>query len=99
MHPHQYNNGPGNRGPGADMQGGFASCAAAMIAMLLGSPLNDFTVPYVIHLAEMSHPPDIVRAFEFIWMVLCYPLVFFASRAAIVAAMTMAGVYLAYRLI
>ncbi len=96
------NNGhrdPGNRGPGDDLKGGFATTAAAMIAMLASPALNEVTAPYVVWLAERSYPRDVVEIIGIAWMIACFPFVFFAARAAIGAALTVAGVYLAYRFI
>ncbi|CAN0543578.1 unnamed protein product, partial [Ectocarpus sp. 8 AP-2014] len=44
--------GPGKRGPGDDLKGGFATTAAVMIAMLASPALNEVTAPYVVWLAE-----------------------------------------------
>ena len=96
---HNFPHHPGNRGPGDDLTGGFASVAAAMVAILLGAPLNDWTAPYVIALAQETYSPEVVDLIGVAWMILTYPLVFFAARASIVAALTTAGMYLAYRLI
>lgn len=97
MYPNQPHT-PGNRGPGDDLKGGFSSVLAAMIALLLGAPFNALTAPYVIVLAEQTYTDEIVDLIAIAWMILAYPLVFFAARASIVAAMTTAGMYLAYRL-
>lgn len=89
----------GNRGPGDDLKGGFATTAAAMIAILASPALNEVTAPYVIWLAERSYPRDVVEIMRIAWMIACFPFVFFAARAGIGAALTVAGVYLAYRFI
>lgn len=91
--------GGGKNSPGDDMKGGFATTAAAMIAMLASPALNEVTTPYVIWLAERNYPTDIVELIRVAWMVACFPFVFFAARAGISAALTVAGVYLAYRFI
>lgn len=96
--PNQYGpNGP--RGPMDDIKGGFATTAAAMVAILLGSPFNAVTAPYVIAMAERSYSYEVVDFIGICWMILAYPFVFFAARAAIIAALTAAGVYIAYRFI
>ena len=46
---------------GDDLKGGFATTAAAMIAMLASPALNEVTAPYVVWLAERSYPRDVVR--------------------------------------
>ncbi len=99
MHPHQYNNGPGNRGPGADMTGGFATCAAVMVSIIVTPTFSQYTMPYVIWLAEDHYDYDTVGLIAFAWDIIAWPMTFFAARAAIGAALTMAGVYLAYRMI
>lgn len=99
MYPNQHTQTPGNHGPGQDLQGGFASILAAMVALLLGSPFNAFTLPYVIVLAEQSHGPEVVDLIGMAWTLLAYPLLFFAARASIAASLSAAGVYLAYRFI
>lgn len=91
--------GSGNRGPGTDLKGGFATTAAAMIALLLASPFNTMSAPYVIALARQSYSDEIVDLIGIAWMILAYPFVFFAARASIVAGLTTAGLYLAHRLI
>lgn len=95
----RYPGDPGGRGPGDDLKGGFATTAAAMIAMLASPALNEVTAPYVIWLAQRSYPRDVVELITIAWMVACFPFVFFAARAGIGAALTVAGVYLAYRFI
>ncbi|TYB83479.1 hypothetical protein [Maritimibacter fusiformis] len=82
-----------------DIKGGFATTAAAMVAILLGSPFNAVTAPYVIAMAERSYSPEVVDLIGIAWMILAYPFVFFAARASILAALTAAGVYIAYRFI
>jgi len=99
MHTNRPDFDPGNRGPGDDLKGGFATTAAVMISMLTSPSLNEFTSPYVIWLAQRSYSPDFVEWFRLAWMIACFPFVFFAARAAIGAALTVAGVYLAYRFI
>jgi hypothetical protein len=89
----------GGRGPGDDLKGGFATTAAAMIAMLASPALNEVTVPYVIWLAERSYPRDVVELIRIAWMIACFPFVYYAAKAGIGAALTVAGVYLAYRFI
>ena len=98
MYPHPPNH-PGNRGNGDDLKGGFATTAAAMVALLLGAPFNAMSAPYVIALAQQSYSPEIVDVIGVAWMILTYPFVFFAARASIIAGLTTAGVYLAYRFI
>lgn len=77
----------------------FATTAAAMVAMPASPALNEVTAPYMILLAERSYPRDVVQIFQVVWMVACFPFVFFAARAGIGAALTVAGVYLAYRFV
>ena len=96
--PQQQSNGQ-RGGPGDDLKGGFATIAAAMLAMIFAPTLNELTLPYVIGIARRSYPSDIVSVFEIAWMLLCFPFVFFAARASIAFALTAAGVYLAYRFI
>lgn len=95
--------GPRSRGeesgPADDLSGGFATTAAAMIAMIASPALDEATSQYVILLAQKSYAPDIVQLIEVAWMIACFPFVFFAARAGITAALTVAGVYLAYRFI
>lgn len=92
--------GPGNRGPGDEgLKGGFAMTAAAMIAMLASPALNEVTAPYVIWVAERSYPRDVVKLIRIAWMIACFPFVYYAAKAGIGAALTVAGVYLAYRFI
>ena len=98
MYPNRPNYDPGNRGPG-DWQGGFATTAAAMIAMLVSPAMDEATAPYVIWLAERSYPRDVAEIIRIAWMMACFPFVYFAAKAAIGAALTMAGVYIAYRFI
>lgn len=97
MNPNQ--NTPGNRGPGTDLQGGFATTAAAMLAMLVAPILDQYSGPYVIYLARQNYAPEIVDLIDIAWTIACYPFVFFAARASIAAALSAAGVYLAYRFI
>ncbi len=100
MHPHPGQYGPSSpRGPMDDIRGGFATTAAAMLAILLGSPFNAITAPYVIALAERSYSYEVVDLIGVAWMILAYPFVFFAARASIIAGLSAAGVYLAYRFI
>ena len=56
-------------------------------------------MPYVIWLAEDHYERETVGLIAFAWDIIAWPMTFFAARAAIGAALTMAGVYLAYRLI
>lgn len=86
-------------GPSGDLQGGFATTAAAMIAMIAAPALNEMTATHVIWIAQKNYPPNIVYIIELAWMIACFPFVFFAARAGIAAALTVAGVYLAYRFI
>ncbi|MCD1628100.1 hypothetical protein K7H22_19075 [Seohaeicola saemankumensis] len=81
------------------MKDGFASTLAAMISVLLSAPLNEFTQPYVILYAQRTYAPELVDLIAIVWMILCWPLVFFAARASVIAGLTAAGVYLAYRFI
>ena len=80
------------------MKDGFASVTAAMVSIILSAPLNEYTQPYVIYLAQRSYSPEIVHLIGIVWMLLCWPLAYFAARASIIAALTAAGVYIAYRL-
>jgi hypothetical protein len=89
----------GPRSPGDDIKGGFATTAAVMVAILLGAPFNALTAPYVIAMAERSYSYEVVDLIGIAWMILTYPFVFFAARASILAALTAAGVYIAYRFI
>lgn len=89
----------GPRGPMDEIKGGFATTAAAMVALILGAPLNEFTQPYVIYWAERTYAPELTQLIGIAWMILCWPLTYFAARASILAALTAAGVYLAYRFI
>ena len=95
------NQQPGGQrgGPGDDLKGGFATVAALMLAMIFAPTLSELTLPFVVGIARRSYPPDIVSLFETAWMVLAFPLTFFAARAGIAYALTAAGVYLAYRFI
>ncbi len=63
-------NSPGNNGPGNDMQGGFATTAAAMVSIVLSPPINAFTQPYVILMAERSYPYELVDLIAIAWMIL-----------------------------
>lgn len=98
MYPPQLP-GQGGRGPGEDLKGGFATCAAAMVSIVISPPFHEFTAPYVWHLSSKSYGPEMVNFIMAMWMILTWPLTFFAARAAISAALTVAGVYIAYRLI
>lgn len=89
----------GPQSPMDDIKGGFATTAAAMVAILLGSPFNALTAPYVTAMAERSYSYEVVNLIGIAWMILAYPFVFFAARASILAALTAAGVYIAYRFI
>ncbi|MBK0327745.1 hypothetical protein I5535_10620 [Rhodobacteraceae bacterium F11138] len=82
-----------------DIKGGFATTVAAMCAILLATPFNTMTAPYVIALAEKSYSYEVADLIGIAWMLMSYPFVFFAARASIIAALTTAGVYLAYRFI
>lgn len=82
-----------------EFKGGFTTVLAAMIAVLLATPFNALTAPYVIALAEKSYSYEVADLIGIAWMILSYPFVFFAARAGIIAALTTAGVYLAYRFI
>lgn len=99
MHPSPYNSNPGNRGPGEDLKGGFATCAAAMVSIIVTPVFSEHTLPYVIWLAEDNYRPDTVKLIAFAWDILAWPMTFFAARAAIGAALTVAGITLAYRFI
>ena len=70
-----------------------------MVSIVISPPFHEFTAPYVWTLASKSYGPEMVDFIMAIWMILIWPLTFFAARAAIVTALTTAGVYLAYRLI
>lgn len=95
-----YNYPPqGPRSPMDDIKGGFATVAAAMVAILLGSPFNALTAPYVIALAEQSYSCEVSEFIGILWMLLSWPLVFFLARASIIAGLSAAGTYLAYRLL
>ena len=96
MYPNAPNQ-PGGGGPGDDLKGGFAATAAAMVSLILSPPINEFTQPYVIYWAIRSYPSELVELISIAWMILIWPLVFFAARAGIVYALTAAGIYLAYR--
>ena len=87
----------GPQSPMDDIKGGFATTVAAMVAILLGSPFNALTAPYVIAMAERSYSPEIVDLIGIAWMILSWPMIFFMARASIIAALTAAGVYLAMR--
>lgn len=91
--------GNGGKRPEDDLKGGFATTAAAMIAMLVAPALNEMTAPYVIWLAQKNYSQDFVELITIAWMITCFPFVFFAARAGIYYALTAAGVYLAYRFI
>ncbi|MEM7547590.1 MAG: hypothetical protein AAF367_18850 [Pseudomonadota bacterium] len=99
MHYPQPPGGGGDRSPLDDLKGGFATTAAAMLAMLVAPSLDEITAPYVIYLAQQSYPADAVDLIDIAWTVACYPFVFFAARAGIAGALTVAGMYLAYRFI
>lgn len=90
---------PGPRSPMDDVKGGLATTMAAMCALLLGSPFNALTAPYVIALAEQSYSGEVVQLIGVLWQIAAYPFVFFAARASITASLTAAGVYIAYRLL
>lgn len=99
MFGNRHQNTPAGGGSGDDLKNGFATVAAAMLAMIFAPTLNEMTLPYVIGIARRSYGPDIVSLFEVAWMLLCFPFVFFAARAGIAYALTAAGVYLAYRFV
>lgn len=80
------------------MNDGFATTLAAMVALILSAPLNEYTNPYVVYFAQRTYAPDLVNLISIAWMFLCWPLVFFAARASIIAGLTAAGVFIAYRL-
>lgn len=99
MHFPNHMQGPGNRGPGEDLTGGFATCAAAMVSIIITPVFTEITMPYVMKLTEDQYSRDTVALIAFAWEIIAWPMTFFAARAAIVAALTIAGVYLSYRLI
>lgn len=99
MYNHPYGPGHGGRGPGQDLKGGFATCAAAMVSIVVSPPIYEFTAPFVWDLSRQSYSEEVSRAIITLWGILVYPTSFFAARAAIVASLTMAGVYLSYRLL
>lgn len=100
MYPNHNQYGPsGPRSPTDDIKGGFASVAAAMVSLILSPPLNEVTSPYVYRLATRTYAPELVDLIMIAWLILCWPLCYFAARASIIAALTAAGVYLAYRFI
>lgn len=99
MHYPNHFQGPGGRGPGEDLKGGFATCAAAMVSIVVSPPFYEFTGPYVWELSRRSYSPETVDFIMICYMLLCWPLTFFAARAGIIAGLTVAGVYIAYRLI
>ena len=99
MHYPNHYPGQGGRGPGEDVKGGFATCAAAMVSIVISPPFHEFTAPYVWELSRRSYGPEMVNFIMVCWMILTWPLTFFAARAAIIAGLTVAGVYIAYRLI
>lgn len=90
-----YDDDPGRRKKKSifDMDNGFATTLAFMIAILASPALNEFTVPYVILIAQRSYQPDFVALIEKVWMVCCWPLTFFAARAGIIAALSVMTVY------
>jgi hypothetical protein len=87
------------KGPAADLEGGFATTAAGMLAMIAAPAMYEMTAKHVVWLAQKSYSQEFVHIIEFAWMIACFPFVFFAARAGIAAALTVAGVYLAYRFI
>lgn len=87
----------GRSPPQKDMEGGFATTAAAMIAMLAAPALNEITAPYVIWLAQKNYSQDFVELIAIAWMIACFPFVFFSARAGIVAAITISSMYVSYR--
>lgn len=97
MHPN-YPHGPHGPGEKMSMKEAFASVLAAMVSIILSAPLNEYTQHYVIYLAQRSYAPEIVDLIGIAWMLLCWPLVFFAARASIIAGLTAAGVYIAYKI-
>lgn len=99
MYQPPYHHGPGGRGPGEDLKGGFATVAAAMVSIVVSPPFHEFTAPYVWELARRSYGPEMVDFIMVIWMILIWPLCYFAARASILAGLTVAGVWIAYRLI
>ena len=100
MYPNPYNSGgPGSRGPGEDLKGGFATCAAAMVSIIITPVFAEYTMPYVLWLAKDHYKPETVNLIGFAWDIIAWPMTFFAARSAIIASLTVAGVYLSYRLI
>lgn len=97
MKDYNGQNQSGGGGPGGHLQGGFAITAAAMVSIILSPVIDEYTKPYVIYWARRNYPPELVQLISIIWSILTWPLVFFAARAAIVYALTAAGLYLAYR--
>ena len=92
-----FNNGPPDNGGG--IKDGFSTTAAGMLAMIFGPIVHQHSYPFVEWFALQTYPRDIVSIFEFVWMIACFPLVYFASKASILYALTAAGIYLAYRFI
>ena len=82
-----------------ELQGGFTYTLAAMISLLTSPVLNEWTQPWVIWLASKSYSPEWVDVIAFLWLALCFPFTFFLARAGTIAAISLAGIYLAYRLI
>lgn len=98
MYQHPNPHGSGGKDPGDDLKGGFATTAAAMVSIIVSPPLYEFSAPYVWELARRSYRPEMVDFIMVVWMILTWPLTFFAARASIVAALSMAGIYFAYRI-
>lgn len=90
--------GPDGRNDRMSSKDGFASVLAAMVSIILSAPLNEYTQPWVIYLAMRSYSAELVQLISIAWMLLCWPLVFFAARESIIAGLTAAGVYAAYKL-
>ncbi|MEM8774972.1 MAG: hypothetical protein AAGF53_08055 [Pseudomonadota bacterium] len=70
-----------------------------MSSIIITPVFTEHTTPFVIMLTEDQYPPDYVALIAFAWEIIAWPMTYFAARAAIVAALTIAGVYLSYRLI
>ncbi len=99
MYPNPYQSGGPSRSPGEDLKGGFATCAAAMVSIIVTPVFSEFTSPYVIWLAKDHYSGETLNFIAFAWDIIAWPMTFFAARSAIIAGLTVAGVYLAYRLI
>ncbi len=76
----------------------WLSMVAAFMIALLGAPyLNALSQDFVLDIARGSYPPGVVSFIRFSWMVSCFPLSFFAARAALNVSLIMIGVMLGKR--